>query len=72
MLSNIYLILSWKNHREFIINVVPQITFIDGVEVIKSERIKAAQNFPFLQEELRKLADENPIKKQSQYFYNIR
>ena len=66
-----FILLSWKNHRELIIHVVPQITFIDGVEVTKSERIKSAQNYPFLLEELRKLAQENPIKKLSKLLFML-
>ncbi|XP_055886333.1 dynein axonemal assembly factor 11-like [Biomphalaria glabrata] len=36
------------NYREYVIGTLPQLQWLDGVEIEKSERIKAIQNLPFI------------------------
>ncbi|XP_059155195.1 dynein axonemal assembly factor 11-like [Physella acuta] len=38
----------FEHYREFVIATLPQLQWLDGVEIEKSERIKAIQNLPFI------------------------
>ncbi|CAL1543835.1 unnamed protein product [Lymnaea stagnalis] len=38
----------YEHYREFVIATLPQLQWLDGVEIEKSERIKAIQNLPFI------------------------
>jgi len=44
---------------------MPFLSFINGNEILKSERIRAAQQLPFLEIELEKAALENIFKKEN-------
>ena len=59
-----YYNLSWPKYKEYIIATVPQLSFIDGYEILKSDRIKGRQNYESLEIELEKLAKENIFKKE--------
>jgi len=56
--------ISWPKYKEYVIASVPQLSFIDGYEILKSDRIKARQYFDSLEKELDKLAKENIFKKE--------
>lgn len=56
---------SWEGSKDYIISKLPAINFLNGNEILKSERIKANQLFPFLEKELEKLSIENIEKKQN-------
>jgi hypothetical protein len=43
---------------------VPQLAFVNGNEILKSDRIRAKQNLPKLEEELERAAKENIMKKE--------
>ncbi|KAH9492273.1 Protein tilB [Bulinus truncatus] len=38
----------FEHYREYVIATLPQLQWLDGVEIEKSERIKAIQNLPFI------------------------
>lgn len=46
----------WEGHKAYLIARVPQLQRFDGKEIIRSERILAAQQLPELRRQLRKLA----------------
>jgi protein TilB len=56
---------SWEGFKEYVIASIPQLTSLNGQEILKSERIKAFQKFPFLEKELEKASIENIIKKEN-------
>ena len=41
-----------EGYRDFVITTLPQLGTLDGVEIERSERIKAAQNYPEIRERL--------------------
>ncbi|KAJ3413610.1 Protein tilB [Chytridiales sp. JEL 0842] len=47
-----------EGYRDFVITTLPQLKFLDGKEIEKSERIKAAQVYPAIRERLVKNAAE--------------
>jgi protein TilB len=55
----------WSGCKNYIIANLPFISFLNGTEILKSERIKAAQELPFLEKELETAAVENIIKKEN-------
>ena len=56
---------SFKYCKEYIIARVPQLTLYNGNEILKSERIKAAQILPMMEEELEKASKEHIIFKEN-------
>lgn len=56
---------SWEGFKEYVLASIPQLTSLNGQEILKSERIKALQKFPFLEKELEKASIENIIKKEN-------
>lgn len=55
---------NWSEFKDYTVAALPQISFLDGNEILKSERIRAAQKFPELQKLIKKAALENQIKKE--------
>jgi protein TilB len=55
---------SWEGYKEYVIAKVPQLTFLNGNEILKSERIKANQNIEKLEKELEKESFNNVLKKE--------
>ena len=55
----------FKYCKLYIIARVPQLTLFDGNEILKSERIKAAQMLPMMEEELAKASKEHIIFKEN-------
>ncbi|KAF0714351.1 hypothetical protein As57867_003895, partial [Aphanomyces stellatus] len=45
----------WENFNAYVIASLPRLELLDGKEITKSDRIKAMQQFPILQKELRAL-----------------
>ncbi|KAI8926626.1 hypothetical protein BC831DRAFT_455977 [Entophlyctis helioformis] len=45
-------------YREFVVTALPQLKYLDGTEIEKSERIRASQEFPAIRERLLKLQKE--------------
>lgn len=56
---------SFKYCKEYITARVPQLTLYNGNEILKSERIKAKQMLPMMEEELEKAAKAHVIFKQN-------
>jgi protein TilB len=55
----------WSGCKNYVIAHLPFLFFLNGSEILKSERIKAAQELPFLEEELKRASIENIIKKET-------
>lgn len=55
----------WVGFKEYIIANLHFLTFLNGDEILKSDRIKAIQQLPFLEKELEKSALENIQKKEN-------
>lgn len=55
----------WSGCKNYVIASLPFLAFLNGNEILKSERIQAVQQFPFLEKELEKAALENIIKKEN-------
>ncbi|CAB3230844.1 unnamed protein product [Arctia plantaginis] len=55
-LENLYLsgnpCTDYENYREFVIGTLPQLTYLDGLEVERSDRIKALQNLPIIRSDI--------------------
>jgi hypothetical protein len=45
----------FTRYRDYVISVLPQLMFLDGLEISKSERIKARQDFPKIRESIHAL-----------------
>uniref|UniRef100_A0A1I8GGT6 LRRcap domain-containing protein n=2 Tax=Macrostomum lignano TaxID=282301 RepID=A0A1I8GGT6_9PLAT len=43
----------FESYRDFVICTLPQLKYLDGEEISRSERIKAEQNYPFIYERTR-------------------
>jgi protein TilB len=56
---------NWEGFKDYVIASVPQLLLLNGVEILKSERIKAAQKFENLEKELTSASVENVIKKEN-------
>lgn len=56
---------TWEGFKDFVIASVPQLYILNGNEILKSERIKASQNYENLKKELEKASIENIIKKEN-------
>jgi protein TilB len=55
---------SWTPWKDYVMALVPQLAFINGAEILKSDRIRAKQNLTRLEDELVIAAKENIIKKE--------
>lgn len=55
----------FKYFKEYIIAKVPQLTLLDGNEIFKSQRIKATQMLPMIEEELEQASEEHMIFKEN-------
>lgn len=55
-LENLYLsgnpCTDYENYRDFIIGTLPQLVYLDGQEVERSDRIKALQNLPIIRSDI--------------------
>ena len=54
---------TFKYYREFVITVLPQLKYLDGINIEKSERILARQMFEQIKESLRKDEENYRIKR---------
>lgn len=52
---------SWSGFKEYVIATIPQLTTLNSAEILKSERIKAIQNLPFLEKDLVRASYDNII-----------
>jgi len=55
-----------EGYRDYVIATLPQLTHLDGVEIQKSERIRAMQRLPQLEKELPPLAKAARVRKEEQ------
>lgn len=55
-LENLYLTgnpcTDYDNYRDFVISTLPQLSFLDGKEIERSDRIKALQNLPVIRSDI--------------------
>jgi protein TilB len=51
--------------KEYVIASLPQVTILNGNEILKSERIKALQMLPFIEKELERCSQENIFNKEN-------
>lgn len=55
-LSNLYLTgnpcTDYENYRDFVIGTLPQLTSLDGIDIDRSDRIKALQNLPIIRSDI--------------------
>lgn len=57
-------ITEWPGYRDYVVASLPQLHTLDGKDVTKSERIKAMQQLPQLQQQLRQDAESKRQQKQ--------
>lgn len=54
----------WSGCKDYIIANLPFLAFLNGTEILKSDKIRATQQLPFLERDLEKAALENLYKKE--------